>query len=60
MMVLGEKDGKLWWHRLKPDLTLEPFTVEEQQAWQDSKNERRDNIWADILTKHFNPSQATD
>ena len=53
MWLLGNKDGKPWWHKQDEDGNLIPVTEEEDIAnkkyWQD----RWDEICAKVLNEFF-------
>ena len=58
MWMLGQKDGKPWWHKRDDQDNWIPITEEEnatnQQYWKD----KRDAIAAKIFNDAFNKEQS--
>jgi hypothetical protein len=52
--LLGQKDGKPWWHKQDGKGNWIPVTEEEAEAYKKYWNDKRDEIAAKIFNKHFN------
>ena len=54
MWMLGAKDGKPWWQKQNDQGNWVPVTEEEAAANRKYRNDKRDEIAANILNKLFN------
>ena len=54
MWMLGNKDGKHWWHKQDEKGNWLPVTEEENKAYKDYWNNKRDEIAAKVFNDAFN------